>query len=430
MLWAFAQFFLLIGANYLLRPVRESLGSTRGSVDLKWLYSGTFVVTMLATTAWSAIVGRVRVRRILTFGYEFFAASFLVLWALLRFAPDPRVELGVAYVFFVWYSAYVLFAVSMFWSRNADLFSEPRAKRLFPFVASGGSLGAIAGSASAATLATRVGTENLLLGAVLVLQAVVFCSRRLAAAATRIPGCPPEAAAADDRLDAGRPPPAPWTSLMEALRSRYLVLIAGFILFATLCGTVVYTMQSDVARATFPDRDERTEYFGRLDLAVNVLSFLGAAFLSARLIRWIGVGTALFVLPSVYLAGFFAAALSPVLARIAALQISARSAGYGITTPAREILFTIVPRDAKYRAKNAIDTFVWRGGDVVAIWLIEIVIVLGRAGAASAAGKASLLARVGIPLALLWLALVAALWREHRRAVGRRAGAAPVTAAR
>jgi ATP:ADP antiporter, AAA family len=410
--WAFLQMFCLIAANYLLRPVRESLGSTRGSSDYNWLYLGTFVAMAAGTTSWSFLVARFPIRRFIAIAYEVFALSFVLLWALLRWHEGAAAELGLSYAFFIWYSVYNLFVVSMFWSRAADLFSPDQGRRLFAFVAAGGSLGAIAGSSLVKGLVDLIGTINMLLLPALLLQGVVFCAWRLALAARGSGAEPAQAAIVAER---GRG--SAWSGFRGLLSSRLLALIALYVLCSTFCGTFVYTMQGDVARAAFPDRDARTGYYGTIDLSVNVLSFLASAFLAARLFRWIGVGAALFLLPAAYVAGYGAAAVAPVLGAVAALEIARRALGYGITTPARETLFTGVARDEKYRAKNAIDTFIWRGGDVVAVWLMELLFWIGPGESAPAATKVALVAAAGVPVALIWIGVAAALRRSAPRAV-------------
>jgi AAA family ATP:ADP antiporter len=410
MLWAFAQMFCLLMGNYVLRAVRESLGSTRGSIDYNWLYTGTFVAMLGATTTWAALVGRFPVRRFLTFAHELFAASFLLFWVVFALIPDPGRQLWVSYAFFVWYSVYNLFVVSMFWSHAADVFTHDQGKRVFAFVAAGGSLGAIAGSAFTQTLAVVLGTLPMLLVPVVLLQAVVFCSRRLSATA------PPRAAAAARAEDVADRP-SPWSSFQGLLRSPYLLLIATYVVFSTFCGTFVYTMQGDVASTAFADRNARTQYYAGVDFRVNVLSFLTSLLIARRVISWIGVGAALFLLPAVYVFGFSFAWASPVLSTVVVLEVARRVAGYGITTPAREVLFTVVSRADKYKAKNAIDTFVWRGGDVAAVWLMELAFRLGPGERAPAATKVGFVAAIGIPVAIAWLVAAAVLRRAHRRVV-------------
>src|SRR5262245_275245 len=170
MLWGFAQMFFLLAGNYVFRSVRESLGSTRGSLDYKWLYLGTFAATFLSSLAWSALVARVPVRRFVAIAHQFFAISFFAFWAIFRFWRGADNELYTGYAFFVWYSVYNLFIISVFWSRAADLFTHSQGRRLFPFIAAGASIGAIAGSAFNALSVRALGTTNLLLIPVVLLQ--------------------------------------------------------------------------------------------------------------------------------------------------------------------------------------------------------------------------------------------------------------------
>lgn len=409
LLWGFAQIFCIIAGHYVFRPIRDSLGSTRGSLDYKWLYLGTLAATIVTTTAWSALVGRAKAGRLAPIAYQFFAVSFLLFWATFTFFPGSRNELRIGYAFFIWYSVYNLFAVSVFWSRCADLFTHDQGRRMFAFMAGGASLGAITGSAVTAALVKSVGTINLLLLPVALLQLAVFCSHRLAAAAARAR----EGASSEET----RAPEPSSSSPARTSRRALLACIALFVLCSTFCGTFVYTMQSDLASASYPNREDRTGYFARIDLVTNLLAWASETFVTARIIAWIGVGGALMFLPIAYVLGFSIAGAEPVLATVACLEIARRWIGYGVVTPAREILFTVVPRDAKYRAKNLIDTFVWRGGDAAAIWLIEALIVLGALNQAAPAAKTSVIALAGIPIALLWVGLAWRLRRLHREAL-------------
>jgi ATP:ADP antiporter, AAA family len=254
LLWGFAQMFFLLAGNYVFRPIRDSLGSERGSEHLRWLYLGTLAATLVTSTAWSAIVARYPAKKFIGIAYEFFAASFVVIWALLTFAPDSTRVLAFGYFFFVWYSAYNIFIVSAFWSRCADLFTEEQGRRLFPYMVAGGSLGAIAGSGATAALAERMDTFNLLLIPVGLLQLALFCSRRLATAAVAARPAPEDAAAV-----AGAPVRGTLASGIEgALRSPLVVMIGLYVLFATFCGTCLYNINSDLARATYANRDART----------------------------------------------------------------------------------------------------------------------------------------------------------------------------
>jgi AAA family ATP:ADP antiporter len=417
LLWGFAQMFCLLAGNYVFRPIRDSLGSQRGSVDLKYLYLGTLAATIFTSTAWSAIVARFPARKFVTIAYEFFAATFVLLWALIRFAPDASRQVGFGYAFFIWYSGFNVFVVSVFWSRSADLFTQEQGRRLFPYMAAGASLGAVCGSAITRLLAVRVGTVDLMLFPVALLQVALFCSRRLSAAASALRAGPVVAAeAVRGSLKSG---------VRGALRSPLVMTIALYVLLATFSGSCVYAMQSDLANAAYPNNDARTSYFATVDLWINVLSLTCELLLASRIIAWIGAGSAMIVLPAVSAIGLSLAGFNPVLAIVAVLEVSRRSVAYGLTTPARETLFTVVGREQKYKAKNIIDTFVWRGGDVAAMWLIAGVLALTTGEKAAAAAKASVIAAVGVPFTILWLLAAWRLRRLHREAALKEAKSLP-----
>ena len=387
-----AYFFCLLASYYLLRPVRDEMGIRAGVEQLQWLFSATFLVMLAAVPAFGWASSRWPRERLVPAVYLFFIAGLLGFYLLLQ-TDSPWWNTWAARAFYVWVSVYNLFVVSVFWSLMADLFSQRQGKRLFGIIAAGGSVGAIFGPGIAALLAQTAGTTQLLPAAALLLFGALLCARLL----TR-------AKAAPDR--SGRPQVHAalgggiWEGVSEVIQQRRLQAIALFIWLYTTLATFLYFEQAHIVAATFSDSADRTTTFALIDLAVNGLTVGLQLFVSGRLMQGMGLGRSLALVPALLALGFAALAFAPVLAVLAGVQIVRRAGNYGITRPAREVLYTGVERSARYKAKNFIDTVVYRGGDALAGWLFTGLKSLGL--------SASGIALLAVPLALGWAAL--GLW--------------------
>jgi AAA family ATP:ADP antiporter len=403
-LWAFVYFFTLLASFYLLRPVREEMGIRSGPEKLQWLFSGTFAVMLAAVPLYSALVARVPRSRAIPLVYRFFLANVLGFWALLSANVAP---VAVARVFFVWLSVYNLFVVAVFWSYMADLFTSEQGKRLFGFVAGGGSAGAIAGSAIAGTLVHWVGVANLFLVAAVLLEVSVLCARRLArwAEARAAAGdAGPGLARAEDDAPLGG---SALDGFREVFRSRYLGGIALQLLLYSLLSTFLYFQQARIVADALPDPARRTSLFAAIDLTVNVAALGLQSLAFGRIAVGHGLGPALSVVPAVSMAAFAALAAAPSVWTLGIVQAVRRTVHYGFERPGRDALYTVVERDEKYKAKSFIDTVVYRGGDALWGWAYAGLAALGlglRALAVAAVPVAALALGVG-----LWLA------RRHAR---------------
>ena len=398
-LWSFAGFFCLLCGYYVLRPLRDEMGVQGGVENLPWLFSATFAAMLAVVPAFGFAASRLPRRRLVPWVYFFFIANLLVFYALFStgFAPP-----AVARAFFVWVSVFNLFVVSLFWSLMADLFRPEQAARLFGFISAGGSCGALAGPTLTALLAVPLGTANLLLVSGFFLASALFCVRALVrrSEARDDPGV--DATVAADSIGG-----TTWSGIAEILRSPYLLGIVVYVLLYTVLFGFAYLELARLVAAAYHESAQRTALFARVDLVVNVLTLLGQLFLVARLVEKLGVGVALALLPALGLAGFAAIALVPMLATLIVFQVLRRAADYAVARPAREMLFTVLTREAKYKSKNFIDTVVFRGGDTASGWVYAALKGLGL----SLAG----LAAVAIPGALLWLAVGLWLGRQHAR---------------
>ena len=405
-LWSFGYFFMLLASYYVLRPLRDRMGIAGGVRALPWLFTATFVTLLVAQPLYGALVARLPRGRFVPIVYQFFAANLALFWLLLTLGIEPVI---VARVFFVWVSVFNLFAVAVFWSFMADLFTSEQGKRLFGFIGAGGTAGGLLGPAITILLAVKLGPANLLLVAIFFLELAVFCVARL----ERSSGASAAGAARrDDRRIGG----SALAALPELMRSPYLLGLAVWVALLSLCATMLYLMQAHVVAAAVHGGGAQTRIFASIDLAVGLLTLATQVFATGRLIARFGTGVAAGALPAVYLFGFAALALSPVLAVILVVQVGQRWANFAIANPARQVFFTVLDREEKYKAKNLIDVVIYRGSDATSSWLFESLKAIGL--------KLGVIALCALPVAAAWLGLSMMLGRMHERRAAR-LGAAP-----
>ncbi|MBK5104494.1 MAG: MFS transporter, partial [Burkholderiales bacterium] len=384
---------------YVLRPLRDEMGIAGGVRNLQWLFTATFFVMLAAVPLFGAMVARLPRRRFIPLVYQFFVANIAVFWLLLTFDVG---KVHVARVFFVWISVFNLFAVSVFWSFMADLFASEQGKRLFGFIAAGGSAGALLGPALTVGLALPLGPVNLLFVAALFLELAVLCARRLESVAAPAASAAPVPAAGTTALGGG------WLAgIAMVLRSPYLAGIALWVSLLSLAGTFLYFQQASIVAAASDDPAVRTRIFATIDLTIGVLTILVQFFATGRLMARFGVGRAAAVLPLVFALGFLALSFTPMLLVVIAFQAIQRTANFALSNPAREVLFTVLEREEKYKAKNVIDIVVFRGADAASGWLFAL---LRGAGL-----ELSTISLATVPLAGAWFALALALGRAHER---------------
>lgn len=398
LLWAFAYFFSLLCAYYVLRPIRDEMGIAGGTRALPWLFTGTFAAMLASVPLFGWVVKNFPRSRFIPYVYAFFIVNLLGFWALLESGLGT---VHVARAFFIWTSVFNLFVVSVFWSFMADIFTNAQGKRLFGFIAAGGTAGTIVGPLITVKFAVVVGPANLMPVSAALLAFAVYCVGRLALLARPHP-------------DPDQPDDPPvigggiLAGIAETVKSPYLLGISLFMALFTTTATVLYFEQAEIVRNAFASSGERTRVFAAIDLAVSTLTILTQIFLTGRIMRRFGVTPVLMVLPLVTAAGFALLAAAPTIAALIAFQIVRRTSDYAVTRPAREVLYTVVTREQKYKAKNFIDTVVYRGGDAASGWLYE--------GLARGLGlKIATIALLCVPLALLWAGLAFALGRAQDR---------------
>ena len=392
--WAFVYFFLLLASYYILRPLRDEMGIAGGIDKLPWVFTGTFVAMLVAVPLFGWITARLPRRRFLPLVYVFFIFNLLLFFA--AFQVDAW-RVTTARAFFIWVSVFNLFVVSVFWSFMVDLFSSPQGKRLFGLIAAGGTAGAISGPTLTAVLVGPLGPINLLLLSALLLAGAVLCIRQLGQWSAQRPTAQAEQAPLGGSILAG---------LNLIVRSPYLLGLALFMLLFTTLSTFLYFEQAHIVAKSFANAAERTRFFALLDLGVNTLTVLTQVLITSRLLTRLGVAGSLALVPLLSALGFALLALTPVLAALAGFQVLRRAGEYAVTRPARELLYTVVDRETKYKAKNALDTLVYRGGDALAGWLFSGLKAIGLSFAT--------IAWIAVPLALAWAAV--ALWLGRRQA--------------
>ena len=400
LLWSFAYFFCLLAGYYVLRPLRDEMGIAGGVRNLQWLFTATFVVMLAAVPVFGAVVARLPRKRFVPLVYHFFVLNIAVFWLLLTLNVE---KVHVARVFFVWISVFNLFAVSVFWSFMADLWASEQGKRLFGFIAAGGSAGALLGPTVTVALAVPLGPVNLLIVAAVLLELAVICAARLEASA-------PQSAAPGKLADTGAIGGGWLAGLAMVLRSPYLAGIALWVALLSLAGTVLYFQQANIVAAASDDPAVRTRIFATIDLAIGIVTILVQFFATGRLIARFGVGAAAAALPLVFALGFLALAFTPALFVVIAFQALQRATNFALSNPAREVLFTVVGREEKYKAKNVIDIVVFRGADAGSGWLFS---ALRGAGL-----ELSAISLATVPVAGLWFLLALGLGRGQERRAG------------
>jgi ATP:ADP antiporter, AAA family len=402
--WSFAYFFVLLCGYYLLRPVRDQLGISRGADKLPVLFTGTFVAMLIASPLFGALASRWPRQRLVPWTYHFFAVNLVVFLALWKTGAGRS---WLPFAFYIWSAVYNLFVISVFWSLITDLFSTEQGKRLFGLIAAGGSLGALTGPALAATIAPKMEPMNLLWITVASLELAVLCVAMLVRWSRRRPAetTGPGARGAGEEAVGGNV----WTGVKQVGASSYLLASAGYVFVLTVGQTFLYLQQAKIVETASDDPGERTAMFATIDLVVNVSTLALQTLVTGRMLKRLGITFALSLTPVLNALGFAWLALDPVVRVVAIFQGARRAAQYAILRPSRELLFTVVTREERYKSKNFIDTVVFRAGDMLSGWLYAL---LGAFGLGLTG-----IAWTSVPISGVWLALGLYLGREQQRRV-------------
>jgi AAA family ATP:ADP antiporter len=394
-LWATTYGFFIMFSYYILRAVRDEISTVnRGNLQILW--TATFLTMLVVVPLYSWIGSRLSRAVFVPLANRFLIANLVAFYAALELLPigaRPWIDRA----FYVWASMFALFVVTVFWGFMADLFRNEQGKRLFGFIAVGSSLGGIAGSTVTATLVQMVPRFTLLLIACIPLEVASQCVGVL----HRRFGGGEDPARIENRPLGG----SAWSGIRIIFGSPYLLAIASFIALMTFSSTVLYFQQANVVGTAISDRAARTALLARIDLWSNVFTIVLQVYLAERIIRWAGIGTTLAVLPVLTCLGFLGFFAFPTLWAIVVMQVAYRALRYGFTKPAREVLFTVVSREEKYKSKAFIDAAIYRGGDLASGWIYA-----GLAWLGLTVGVISL---VAAPLAALWALIAVRLGRRQ-----------------
>lgn len=396
LLWGTAYGFFIMFSYYMLRAVRDEISSAdRGNLQILW--TAVFFVMLLAVPLYSWLASKWSRGVFVPLANRFFIACLVTFWLCLVFLPEGA-RPWIDRVFYVWTSVFALFVVTVFWGFMSDCFSNSQGKRLFAFIAMGSSVGAMAGSTVTATLAQVLPTFSLLLIACVPLEIASWCAlvlhRRFATGDVHVVG---EASRAIEGNA--------WSGMRAVFASPYLMGIATFIALMTFVSTMLYFQQANLIYDAFSDRGERTAFYAKIDLAVNILTIVFQVYVTARIVKWLGVGVTLAIVPVAMAAGFLALGLYPTLAVLVVVQVIYRAGRYGLTKPAREMLWTVLGREEKYKAKPFLDAAVYRGGDLLSGWIYT--------GLAAVGLSIGAIALVAAPVAGLWALLALNLGKRE-----------------
>ena len=396
-LWlGFVFFFVVLAGYYVIRPIRDNIGATQYE-NLWWMFTVVLVTMIFANALFSAIVSRMSRRRFIPIAYRFFILNLIIFFVLMQYAP-PGKQPWIDGCFFVWVSVFNLFNTAVFWAFMTDLFTVEQGKRLYGFIAVGGTLGAILGAYITKHYVREIGPANLLVIAAAMFAIAGFLVRFFPHGAAE----QKEPAAMLEQPIGG----SVWSGITHICRSPYLMGLAASIMLYTTTSTWAYFQQSDLAGAVLKTSADRTVFFGNLEIWVNGITVLIQIFLTGRLLKWFGVAFTLVSLPIVSLVGFAAMGVAASLAMLAMFQVARRAAAYALMRPSREILFTVLRREDKYKVKSVTDTLGYRTGDQLGAWSYHGFQGLGL--------SLNAISWIAVPITAAWCALSIWLARKQR----------------
>jgi AAA family ATP:ADP antiporter len=403
--WSFSYFFALLCSYYIIRPLRDEMGVAGGVENLQWLFTGTFLIMLAVVPVFGWVTSRYRRSQFLPAIYVFFILNLFGFYFLFQ---SELAHVYIARTFFIWTSVFNLFVVSVFWSFMTDLYSDAQAKRLFGFIAAGGTAGALTGPALTTMLAIPLGPTNLLLVSAAFLGWTVLSIQGL----IRWNATTVQKQKDKQEKEAGNSMNKPLgggvlAGIRLVLQSPYLLGIAVLMILFTTLSTFLYFQQAQIVRDSFANSAERTTVFAAIDLAVNGLTIVIQVFLTSRLVKILGLAWTLALVPMILCSGFLALSFAPVLVVLIVVQVVRRAGNYAIMRPAREMLYVVLGRESKYKAKNFNDTVVYRGGDAVAGWIY--------AGLRSLGLSLSHIALIAVPLAVIWAGVAYRLGKQQTR---------------
>jgi AAA family ATP:ADP antiporter len=359
-LWlGFAFHFLILSGYYITKPIRDSIGASSSMEALPWMFTATLIAMLIANAAFATTVARMSRRKFIPLAYGFFIVVFALFFIAMRSRPAGE-QVWIGRGFFVWVSVFNLFNTAVFWAFMTDLFTVEQGKRLYGFIAVGGTLGAILGAYITKHYVREIGPANLLIVAAAMFAIAGFLVRFF-----------PSGFNPDDKPSAKPEEPiggSVWSGITHICRSPYLMGLAVTILLYTTTSTWAYFQQSSLAGAVLKTSNARTEFLANLEIWVNSITVLIQIFLTGRLLKWFGIAFTLTALPFLSMVGFAAMGVAASLALLAVFQVARRAAAYALMRPSRELLFTVLRREDKYKVKSVTDTLGYRTGDQLGAW--------------------------------------------------------------
>jgi len=397
---SFAYFFLLFGSYYIVRPIRDAMGTVYGVENYDQLYLGTFILSFIIAPIYAFLASRFKLSSYLPWVNGFVAATLFIFFLLFQSDAESK-DRWVAAAFFCWVSTFNVLTISVFWSLMADTFSKAQAQRVFGFIAAGGTMGTIIGPILTAALVNVIGTNLLLLISAFGFVLTAFFVRVLTGEkATLAVGNETQAKALDRKLGGN-----PFEGFMLILKSPYLLMLAVFVLFMTTISTIIYFQLGDLISKQFETREARTQAYAYIDLAVNSTTVLIQLFGTSRFIQRFGVKVGLMINPFLMAVAFLAIAFSPLLIVLGSIQVARRFSEYAVAKPSRDMLFTVVDQEAKYKAKNVIDTVVYRFGDLISSKVSDLILPFGVVG----------LAIAGVIASIIWFPIAYMLGKRYEK---------------
>lgn len=379
LLLAFFYFFMLLGGYFMLRPIRGTVAAYNSDI-LHWLYTGTFISMLLVVPVFGLLVARFRRGQFIPGIYLFFISNLV--FFIFAFS-DATTPLWIQRLFYIWLSVFNLFVVSVFWSFMADIFHPGQAQRLFGFIMAGGSLGAIIGPRVTAGLVGDAGASGVMTAALVCLLLAtlmaVLLGRYQRSSVHERPG-----------VIGGRV----WEGAIRVFQSKYLLFACLLMLLHNLIATFLYNGLAVLVDQQIEGFGERTAFFGKVDHIVQIIAFVMQFFITSRLVTALGMPRTLVLVPAVLAGGFMILGSALGIVLFAAVQIAQRSLNYGLLGPTKEMLFTVVDRETRYKSKNFIDTVIYRGSDVTASWIFK--------GMMTAGLSITQIAWVFVPVMVVW----------------------------
>ncbi|MCQ9124541.1 NTP/NDP exchange transporter [Rodentibacter caecimuris] len=395
--WSWLYVFTLFLAYYSLRPIRDELGATGGVRNLPWLFTGTLIAMLVLTPCYAYLVKCWKREKFIAIAYRFFMLNLLI-FAYLMYAANGEILIWTGRIFFIWVSVFNLFVVSVFWSLMSDVFSTEQSKRLFGLLTTGATLGGMTGSAFISGFADNLSQYVFLTIALLLLEIAVQSAKQVSRLSS-----PEIHRGYTERVEIGG---SVLSGLTRTFQSPYLLGISAFILFYSMTSTILYFQQAEIVNNHFLNRAERTAFFANIDLWVNGLTLIFQLGLTGRMMKYLGILPVLAMLPLLSSVSFAMLAIYPTVAIFVIIQVTRRVSNFAFTRPAREVLFTRLNREDRYKAKNVIDTVIYRTGDQIGSW--------SYAGLNTLSLSLSTIAWISVPFCLLWLAL--SIWLAKQKA--------------